>query len=201
MWEKFTIRLGKVVQGVLNIFRKKKDNNAIEIENNETVMLVPENVTLHTISTEEWNEIENGIAWEDEAVSDLMSIGIVGELSHANLYRVDFEEPEEELLELLLKKLNTYKQDWPKRYRVKTLLVSVYTDWEYDSIGVDISRLDNGIAHYWSTTTQDMESAIRAYCEAHDVELWDEEDGNATVAVKDAVLLDWGGGYWTWEES
>jgi len=106
---------------------------------------------------------------------------------------------DEEVYKELLKKLNTYKQTLPKRIEVPTLLVSCYANWEYDSIGVDLSRIEEGIAHYWCTSTKSMEEHEQEYCARYGVEDFLQEEEAVTAIVKDAVLFDWGDGMWTWE--
>ena len=196
MWKKLKLRLGKIVQGVLNIFRKKKPKK--ETITMETKGFTDENgitfgpgaITL--TPTEKYGAQPITIYWEDDSITKLNR----GSRAELNLYE---DACDKEVYEELLKMLNTYEQVLPKRIEVPTLLVSCYANWEYDSIGVDLSRIEEGIAHYWCTSTKNMEEYEQEYCERHDVEEFLQEEEAVTAIVKDAVLFDWGNGMWTWE--
>ena len=95
--------------------------------------------------------------------------------------------------------LNTHLTTLPKRIDVPTLLISVYANWEYDSIGVDISQLEEtGIAHYFCTSTKPMEEWEADFCERAGQEPIGVGESE-TVAVKNAKLYQWESGLWTWE--
>lgn len=89
----------------------------------------------------------------------------------------------------LLKIFSRSRTDLPKLIFVPTLLVSCYANWSYDSIGVDLSQLDEkGIAHYWCTSTKSMEE--------HGAEPGDEDP--ITTMVENAVLIEIDG-CWFWD--
>ena len=105
------------------------------------------------------------------------------------------------LLEALKKLDSTSLTVLPKRYWCKTLIISCYADWDCDSFGIDISRLETQeLAHYWCTSEKRMEE-------------WDEElrsrgipvENDSPLQEEHAVvcnvwLLEWPDGTWTWEE-
>ena len=123
MWKNFIEALNKIIQSVLDIFKKK--NNTI--------------------------------------AEDL------------NCFEADIV-----LVEELEKFFNTSKQDWPKVITVPTLLISVYPNWEYDSVGVDFSQFEEkGLVHYFCTSIKDI----------------GEE---SSAIIKNGKLIDWGDGFWTW---
>lgn len=156
MWEKFRQRLGKIVQDVLNIFRKKKPQC-------DGDSLVGKSVVL-----------EDG-----ELFIDGESVGKVLGVEKIDLSSVP-TQPTEDMEDGLLKKLGNMAYPLlPKLINVPTLIVSSYANWEYDSVGVDISQLEEtGIAHYWCTTTEDADEC--------------------SIVIEDAILLQWGDGYWEW---
>lgn len=192
MWEKFKKHLGKLVQGILNIFRKKKpQRETITMEtkgftDENGITLGPGTITL--TPTEKYGAQPITIYWEDGGTTKL------DEDLHEDIC-------DEQSYEELLKKVNAFKQVLPKRIEVPTLIVSTYADWDYDSIGVDISLLEeHGIAHFFCTSTKTMAEHMREFRERHpDVEEWEDDDECASVIVKDAVLLEWGDGTWTWQ--
>jgi hypothetical protein len=85
---------------------------------------------------------------------------------------------------------NTSKQDWPKPIPVKTLLISCYGSWQYDSCGCDISRLDEGVAHYWCTSTK----SLRDWCKEN--EEWDGEE-ESHIIVPNGYIWEIDGN-WHW---
>lgn len=186
MWEKFKQRLGRFVQGVLNIFRKKKPQretitvNTKGFTDENGITFGPGTITL--TPTEKYGKQPITIYWEDDNTT---------EIAQAELDAYD-----EQLYQELLKMLNTHKTFLPKRIEVPTLIVSTYANWEYDSVGVDISLLEEqGIAHFFCTSTKTMQELRELYPEADE---WEEEDECASAMVKDAVLLEWGDGTWSW---
>ncbi len=113
------------------------------------------------------------------------------------------EETWNEFIEELKKLDNTYYPILPKRIPVKTLIVSTFTAQPYDSVGVDLSQLDDGIAHFFVTCKENMaEQAERYSMKFHeDPEEWmDLEQEGASCIVHNAVLLDYGDGRWDWYE-
>lgn len=196
MWENFKLRLGKIVQGVLNIFRKKQpsketftmDTKGFTDENG--IILSPGTLTL--MPTEKYKYVEQPITlyWEDGNETKI-------DQAEFDLYE---DADEEQLYEELLKKLNAYKSLLPKRIEVPTLIVSAYPNWDCDSIGVDLSLFEeHGIAHFFCTSTKSMEEHMQDFRDRHpDVEEWEEEEECSSVIIKDAVLLEWEDGTWSW---
>lgn len=122
-----------------------------------------------------------------------------------NIYTVSDEVWEEFLQEVkkLEKSANTYYPILPKRIPVKTLIVSTFTAQPQDAVGVDLSLLDDGIAHFFVMCKESMaeqaEKYIEKFCE--DPEEWlDLEREGASCIVHNAVLLDYGDGRWDWYE-
>lgn len=197
MWEKFKQCLGKIVQGVLNIFRKKKPSKETIImetkgfTDENGITLGPGTVTL--TPTEKYGVQPITLYWEDGSETKIDR----GARAELDLYE---DACDEQLYQELLKMLNTNESFLPKRIEVPTLIVSTYADWDYDSIGVDISLLEeHGIAHFFCTSTKSMAEHMQEFMDRHpDVEEWEEEDECASVIIKDAVLLEWGDGTWSW---
>jgi hypothetical protein len=157
MWEKFKLSLGKIVQGLLNIFKKKKDDN---------------------IQVGEWT-----VTWSDwEECNKKLPVQFKLELSD--------EEIKDMVIEELEKTLNTSRTFLPKPILVKTLLISCYGNWQHDSCGCDISRLNEGIAHYWCTSTFSLEK----WC--GEDEEWDGEEEIHTI-VNSAYIWE-ADGRWYW---
>ena len=194
MWENFKLRLGKIVQGVLNIFRKKKPSIAMETKGSADgngMVLVSGPVTL--TPTEKYGVQPVTISWEDGSETKLDR----GARAELDIYD---DACDEQLHQELLKMLNTYKSFLPKRIEVPTLIVSAYANWDCDSIGVDLSLLEeHGIAHFFCTSTKSMEEHMQDFRDRYpDVEEWEEEEECSSVIVKDAVLLEWEDGTWSW---
>ena len=107
----------------------------------------------------------------------------------------------DKLAQELQKMFNAPLTVLPKRIEVPTLIVSTFGAWSFDSIGVDLSLLEEkGIAHYFCTSTKTMEEHMKEFRALHpDCEEWEEEGEGASVVVKNATLLEWPGGYWEWE--
>ena len=207
MWENFKKGLGKVVQGLLNIFKKKEKTQEWDCATFVTgegmcdeIHLGPGKVTLMPLADKQitWDSplldfhSKTGYNWQD---NETPKRRMRAELP---LFEDSISEKEFKELENLL---STYLTDLPKRHCVKTLIVSCYASFDYDSIGVDISQLEEtGIAHYWCTSTRSMKE--------WDIELRqlrvlegpleiDEEEEHAIV--NDAILEEWPNGYWTWK--
>ena len=194
MWENFKQCLGKIVQGVLNIFRKKKPSITMETkgftdENGFT--LGPGTLTL--TPAEKYGVQPVTISWEDGSETKIDR----GTRAELDLYE---DACDEQLYQELLKMLNTYESLLPKRIEVPTLIVSTYANWDCDSIGVDISLLEeHGIAHFFCTSTKSMEEHMQDFRDRHsDVEEWEEDEECSSVIIKDAVLLEWEDGTWSW---
>jgi hypothetical protein len=109
-------------------------------------------------------------------------------------FTIDDVDPS--LIEELGKMLNTSRTTLPKLIKVPTLLISICDNWEFDSIGVDLSQLEEkGIAHYFCTSTESMEAWYRR--------IYDDEeecpyDDMETMCLKDAYLYEREDGLWTW---
>ena len=208
--------MGKIVQEVLNIFRKKKPQYEVA-EGKWTVNGSPIDVKFSTLEASSDGIIapligkpvtlENG-----ELFIDGVSVGKVLGVEKIDLppeffestsapaqltgdavweREISLEELEDELLEKLL---NRAYQVLPKVINVPTLIVSSYANQEYESIGVDISQLEEtGIAHFWCTTTKTVEECMEEY----DLE-WEEGTESNSIIVKDATLLQWEDGRWEW---
>lgn len=234
MWEKFKQRLGKTVQGLLNIFKKKpkcerglrakcnflEDAGGFELaEGKWTIQGQPIDVKFCDLgpSASDTSLIGKEVMLNDgELFIDGVSFGKVLKIDKLDLPDSFFEKTDKpaELncdltwedtqidIDKVLKNLvNTYESLLPKRIHVPTLIVSTYASWDYDSIGIDISQLEEkGIAHFFCTSTKSMEEHMTQFRERHpDYEEWEEDDEGASVIVRDATLIDWGDGIWTWE--
>ena len=202
--------MGKFVQGILNIFRKKKPQYEVA-EGTWTISGNPIDVKFSTLeSASDDSLVGKPITLENgELFIDGVSVGKVFSVDKIDLPPEFFESTnapaqlisdltwekdislEDELLEKLL---NRAYQVLPKVIHVPTLIVSSYANQEYESIGVDISQLEEtGIAHFWCTTTKTVEECMDEY----DLE-WDEGADNNSIIVKDATLLQWEDGHWEW---
>ena len=131
-----------------------------------------------------------------------ISITLPIEISTDNIYELR-EETWHEFTEELKKLDSTYYPILPKRIPVKTLIVSTFTAQPYDSVGVDLSQLEQGVAHFFVTCKENMaEQAERYSMKFHeDPEEWlDLEHEGASCVIHNAVLLDYGDGRWDWYE-
>lgn len=194
MWENFKMHLGKFVQDIKNIFRKKNktqewDNVTFSVGAGscDEIHLGPGQITIMPLANINEAELPVNITWEEPK-------SCVGKKPETFS---DFSDEEyEELKKLLSESLTVL----PKHYWCETLIVSCYANWEYDSVGVDISRLEEeGIAHYWCTSVKSMESwneELRSRLDDFEGIYEDEEEH---IALKDVILTDWGNGHWTWD--
>lgn len=192
MWEKFTSGLGKVVQGLLNIFKKKnktQDWDCVTFTTGEgtcdEVHLGPGKVTIMPLAADQ-------IHWETPVYKiEDKELYERGKRASLSLFEDGISDEELKELENLF---SIYLTDWPKVINVPTLIVSSYANQEYESIGVDISQLEEtGIAHFWCTTTKTVEECMEEY----DLE-WEEGEDSNSIIVKDATLLQWEDGHWEW---
>ena len=207
MWKKFKLRLGKIVQGALNIFKKKKPQyeRGLRAKCNfledsligQEVTLSNEELFIDGVSfgkvlgvekiplfekTDAPAQLKRDLAWDKEPI----------------VFEGEFTD---QGLEELKKLASTPYQVLPKRYSVPTLIVSTYASWDYDSIGVDLSQLEEkGVAHFFCTSTKSMEEHIQEFREKYPD--WEEEEGEedegVSIAIPNATLLEWPGGYWEW---
>lgn len=202
MWEKFKMRLGKIVQGVLNIFKKKpKYKRGLRAKCNfiEDSSMIGKEVFLN----------------EGELFIDGESFGKVLKIDKLDLPDSFFEKTDKptelkcdltwedsqiDISNLVKNLANTYESLLPKIIRVPTLIVSTYASWDYDSIGVDFSQFEEkGIAHYFCTSTKSMDEHMAQFRECHpDYEEWEEDDEGSSIVVRNALLAQWEDGTWTW---
>lgn len=206
MWEKFTSGLGKVVQDLLNIFKKKnktQDWDCVTFTTGEgtcdEIHLGPGKITITPLADRQitWDSPlldfhnKEGYGWKD---NETPKRGMRAELP---LFEDGISEEEFKELENLF---SIYLTDLPKRYWVKTLIVSCYASFDYDSIGADISQLEEtGIAHFWCTSTKSMADWDEDLRQRHILEEPLEIDAEEEhVIVNDAILEEWPNGYWTW---
>jgi hypothetical protein len=113
------------------------------------------------------------------------------------------EETWHEFSEELKKLDSTYYPILPKRIPVKTLILSTFTAQPQDAVGVDLSLLDDGIAHFFVMCKESMAEQAEKYIEKfrEDPEKWlDLEREGARCIIHNAVLLDYGDGRWDWYE-
>ena len=178
MWKKFTQALGNFVQ---SLFNKNTPKRGLR---RETGILEDS----YFMKTDAPAQLNGDLAWD--------SLTIPTEVSF-NINNIDFDELEKELEKLV----STSYQVLPKRHRVETLLISSIGNFEYDSIGVDLSQLEEtGIAHYFCTSTKPSQQAVDEWCARCGKESWDTESEWQTVVVKNATLLEYPGGFWDWTE-
>ena len=115
------------------------------------------------------------------------------------------EIEDEDLVKELEKMLSTPYQTLPKRHLVETLIVSVYASQDYDAIGADISQLEEtGVAHFFTMTTRSMEELVQDFVERNPEEELPqvgEDETSTSFIVKNATLLEWEDGLWSWLES
>lgn len=195
MWENFKMRLGKFVQDIKNIFRKKNktqewDNTTFSVGTGscDGMLLGPGQITIIPLANINEAELPVNITWEEPKSCAGKKPETFSDLS---------DEEYEELKNLLSGSLTVL----PKRYLCKTLIVSCYANWEYDSVGVDISRLETeSLAHYWCTSVKSMEEWNEALREKFDdYEGISEEEDEEHIVLHEATLTDWGNNYWTWD--
>lgn len=212
MWENFTSRLGKIVQDLLNIFKKKnKTQEWTEFSFETKGPIVSETglgnlklgsgtVTITPLADKQitWDSPlldfhnKTGYNWKDNETPER------GKRAELSLFEDAIPEDEFKELEKLF---SIYLTDLPKRYWVKTLIVSCYASFDYDSIGADISQLEEtGIAHYWCTSTRSMSEWDKDLQQRHILEEPLEIDTEEEhVIVNNAILEEWPNGYWTWK--
>ena len=203
MWKKFIMHLGKMVQGALNIFRKKKPQYEVA-EGTWTIQGQPTGVKFSSLSND--SLIGQTVTLnEGEILIDGKPFGKV-----LGIETISFDDlcniPAEFTAEISCEKnfheklANTYKSLLPKLIEVPTLIVSTYASWEYDSIGVDLSQLEEtGIAHYFCTSTKSIEELMDGYMARHpEAEPWEDDEDCASIIVKNATLAEWEDGVWTW---
>lgn len=212
MWKKFIMHLGKMVQGALNIFRKKKPQYKV-VEGKWTVQGQPMDVKFSSLSND--SLIGQTVTLnEGEVLIDGKSFGKVLGIETISFDDVDdlckkldsYNIPVEFTAEINCEKdfheklANTYKPLLPKLIKVPTLIVSSYASWGYDSIGVDLSQLEEkGIAHYFCTSTKSIEELMSEYLARHpEAEPWEDEEESSSIVVKNATLAEWEDGTWTW---
>ena len=197
MWLKFKMRLGKIVQGALNIFRKKKKYK----RGLRAKCGFLEDACDFKLAEGEWTV--NGAPIEVKFCELESGDYEVPTLDFNNNKSVTFTMSDCEFnVDALEKLCNTPLTILPKRYFVKTLIVSTFANWDYDSIGVDISQLEEkGIAHYFCTSTKSMEEHMKEFRAAHpEADDWEGvEDEGASVIIPNATLIEWPGGYWEWD--
>lgn len=193
MWEKIKMCLGKVVQAVLNIFRKKKSYTGKQV-NSSSGELYIDGMSFGKIDlsqsfekTDEPAKLLYDLAWGKEPIGKEPIV-------------LEFQM-DEDSSDLLKKLTNTHEQVLPKVIEVPTLIVSTYASWEYDSIGVDFSQLEEkGIAHYFCTSVQSMQENMEEFRKRYpDNEAleWEEDREIVSIIIKDAILLNLGG-HWIW---
>ena len=202
MWKKFIMHLGKMVQGALNIFRKKKPQYERGLRANcnflEDSSFIGQTVTLNEgellIDGKSFGKVLGIETIPFDSVDDLCkkldSYNIPVELTAEISCDKDLQE----------KLANTYKSLLPRLIQVPTLIVSSYASWEYDSIGVDLSQLEEtGIAHYFCTSTKSIEELMSEYLARHpEAEPWEDDEDSSSIVVKNATLAEWEDGVWTW---
>ena len=165
--------MGKIVQGVLNIFRKKKPQHDEDSLVGKSAVLEDGELFIGGESFGKVLKIDKlDLPSECFEFTDAPT-QLTGDIEWHGIFDIEDE---------LLKKLGNIAYPLlPKLINVPTLIVSCYANWEYDSVGVDISQLEEtGIAHYWCTTTEAA------------------DDESASIVIEDAILLQWEDGYWEW---
>ena len=171
MWDKFKQRLGKFVQDIQKIFRKKKDY------------------------MQEWEAVTFSVG---EGNCDEMHLG-PGKITiiPSSKEGVISTSNEGQEVEELKKMLNTSLTVLPKVIPVEKLLLSVYASQPYEAVGVDLSRIDEGLAHYFCMSENSMQELTEHLPE--EIEWIEESQESVTVLIPYALLIDLGDGIWTWD--
>ncbi len=178
MWKKFTQALGEFVQ---RLFKKNTSKRGLR---RETGILEDS----HFMKTDAPAQLSGDLEWHCITIPTDTSFDL-------DCYQVNLDDLENELKKMS----STAYQVLPKHYWAKTLLVSTIGSWEYDSIGVDISQLEEtGIAHFFCTSTQSQQESIDRWCAAQGKAPWEAENEWQTIIIHDAVLLEYPDGTWTW---
>lgn len=181
MWKKFTQALGKFIQ---RLFKKNTPKRGLR---RDTGILEDS----YFMKTDAPAQLNRDLAWNSITIPTEMSFDL-------DCYQVDLDDLEKELEKMF----NTPLTVLPKRYWVKTLLISSIGNWDYDSVGVDISQLEEtGIAHYFCTSTKKSQEAIDEWCEKNGKQKWESDSEWQTVVVPNATLLEYPGGLWDWCEN
>jgi hypothetical protein len=183
--------LVKKIQDLLKFFKKKdktQEWDSITFDTGEgscsEIHLGPGKVTILPLAQCYEAELPVDIVWEEPKVIN------------TNPPPIEFTVGDIDWNEVLKNLANTYESFLPKTYWVKTLLVSVYHSWDYDSYGVDLSQLEErGLAHFFCTSTKTLEETKEDF-----PHLEEDDSEQLTTIIHNAVLYDWGDGLWTWEE-
>ena len=165
-------RLGRFVQGLLDKIRGRKSQEY------ESISSIFGTIDTNTL---EFNKV------------DKVEIPSCAEVTFELVYDADSGKNE------LEKFVNTYRTLLPKRYRVKTLLISLAANQPWDYIAVDLSQYEEkGIAHYIIGRTNGLEEMAKEYLnENEDDAEWLKEElenvqGNLySAVVGEATLLHW----------
>ena len=163
--------LGKFVRGLLNKIRKPKKQ---EYESVSSIFGAIDT------GTKEFNKIDdNGLV-------------MIPSCADANFELV---YDEDDLINELEKFVSIHRTLLPKRYRIKTLIVTLAANQEYDYQAVDFSQYEEkGLAHYIVGSTKSPEELDEQYQTSN---FWDEEsngqlwfdDGTCSAIVGAATLL------------
>lgn len=195
MWKKFLLALGKIVQGLKDKFRRRKNNNACEHNNctfkavnsddeilkNELQKLILEVMEKEDLITNEWaNKLPED---SQQLLKDIQ-----------NQLEISFSTP----LTVL-----------PKRIKTRGLIVSIYANQPQEYFAIDLSQLEEkGIAHMITARTESHEELIKEYEKeygADNSEEWkaevEGEDDLISVYIPGATLLYYEEfDYWDYEE-
>ena len=203
MWQRFKQRLGKIVQGIKNIFSKKKEKEGCwefsfpinGFTDANGMKFGPGKVTIWPLGDKnEIKELPVDIVWDNEEKPKR------GLRAQCNLYEDACGLEDNELKNIF----STYLTDLPKLISVPTLIVSFFANQTYEGTGVDISQLEEkGIAHFFYMTKRTMEEHIqdyeRKYQEPPELAKNTEDDGVSAIFY-DAILIEWSDGTWDWME-
>lgn len=212
MWEKFKQRLGKFVQDVKAIFRRRGNSaNAQEKEVKWDSMSLSSDFPANTSPTEERyvtlaDDMEqliekciehSNLILDASGQVDSKWIDIIDEKAFALL---------EDIMEELKFSVNRSRTNLPKRIPTKALIVSIAANQPYEYVAADLSQLEErGIAHLihgiaeprqekWEKEGAQEAEVVREYLEEYgDNEL-------VSSVIPGATLLYWEDlDIWDWE--
>lgn len=196
MWKKFLMALGKIVQGLKDKFRRRRNNNACEYNNCTFKILNSDDEILK-------NELQKLILEVMEKEDSITE-------EWANKLPEDSQKLLKDIQNQLEISLSTPLTVLPKRIKTRGLIVSIYANQPQEYFAIDLSQLEEkGIAHMITARTESHEELIKEYekeCGTDNAEDWKaeiEEEGDLiSVYIPGATLLYYEDfDYWDYEEA
>ena len=182
MLKKLKQALGKIVKKIKSFFNKKENKN-FEIK----------------LAPGAWyiNGTECNVKFTSLENSSFETTDFPAQLKRDLKWEADLGELDLLNEKELEKMLNTSLTDLPNTYWIKTLIVSIYPNWQWEGSAVDMSRYsEEGIAHYMVFTPDSAEEVMENYRKEYGTEPIEMDEDGIHVCYNDAVLLEYGDGTW-----